>query len=197
MISGDLSLRTAASRSCAATTGSALRTIDISPTAPVRRPPPRDLRTDAAPAQLPAMPVRVVAPIAIKAARPASGRPGLPRTGGIASTSGIIGLTSGTLAAVVSATSGIPPASVMIWCLLPFLRRSTGLGPVRPPPPRARTKPLSINARFPVDPVRLVQTRPRASRGASARPGLVPVAEPPSSRSCRNRSPSSWGDPPS
>ena len=41
--------------------------------APVRRPPPRDLRTDAALAQLPAMPVRVVAPIAIQAARPASG----------------------------------------------------------------------------------------------------------------------------
>ena len=41
--------------------------------APVRRPPPRDVRTDAAPAQLPAMWVRVVAPIAIQAARPASG----------------------------------------------------------------------------------------------------------------------------
>src|SRR4051794_18580176 len=42
-------------------------------TAPVQRPSPRDVRTNAAPPQLPAMPVRVVAPIAIQAARPASG----------------------------------------------------------------------------------------------------------------------------
>src|ERR1700730_12862114 len=41
--------------------------------APVWRPPPRDVWTDAAPAQLPAMRVRVVAPIAIQAARQTSG----------------------------------------------------------------------------------------------------------------------------
>ncbi len=45
--------------------------------APMRRPPSRDVRTDAAPAQLPAMRVRVVASVAIQAGRPATWAPRL------------------------------------------------------------------------------------------------------------------------
>jgi hypothetical protein len=43
-------------------------------------------------------------------------------------------LTSLPLAAVTELASGIPPASVIRWCLLPGLDRSTGLGPVASPP---------------------------------------------------------------
>ena len=75
------------------------------------------------------------------------GRPGLPRTGGTASTACSSSLTSGQLAAVTVAANGIPLASVTTKCLLPFFRRSTGLGPVASPPPRARTCELSIAAR--------------------------------------------------
>lgn len=37
------------------------------------------------------------------------------------------------LAAVTEQARGMPLASVIKWCLLPALPRSTGLGPVSPP----------------------------------------------------------------
>ena len=76
------------------------------------------------------MRVRIVAAVAEQSPRPSRGRLSLPRTGGIASTRSTIGTTSGTFAAVVVAVRGTPWASVITWCLLPFFRRSTGLGPV-------------------------------------------------------------------
>ena len=76
------------------------------------------------------------------------GRPGVPRTGRIASTACSNASTSGGLAAVVVAASGTPPPSVTTKCLRPRLRRSTGLGPVASPPPRAREVPPSIAARL-------------------------------------------------
>src|SRR3954465_10835557 len=52
-----------------------------------------------------------------------------------------------TLAAVTDEASGRPLASVIRWCLVPGLDRSTGLGPVSSPPYADRTKLLSIRAR--------------------------------------------------
>ena len=48
--------------------------------------------------------------------------------------SGANWLMSLTLAAVTEEASGMPLASVITWCLLPGLARSTGLGPVSSPP---------------------------------------------------------------
>jgi hypothetical protein len=72
------------------------------------------------------------------------GRPPLPATGSMASTTSSSSLTSGTLAAVTSAASGIPWASTTAWCLLPLRPRSVGFGPVSSPPPRARVNELVL-----------------------------------------------------
>ncbi len=76
------------------------------------------------------------------------GCPGLPFTAGIATASGINSITSFTLAAVRCATSGMPLASTKRWCFEPSFRRSTGLGPVSSPPPKALTCALSITTRL-------------------------------------------------
>src|SRR4029450_8233467 len=64
----------------------------------------------------------------------------VPRIGGIASTRGGSCVASCALAPVTRQASGVPLASVIKLCLLPSLRRSTGLGPVFSPPkaPAAR-----------------------------------------------------------
>lgn len=73
----------------------------------------------------------------------------LPRTGGIASTSGRSMVPAWTLAAVTTATIGVPSASVRMWCLLPGLPRSVGFGPVASPPqphaPTMRRRPYETS----------------------------------------------------
>src|SRR5262249_16450523 len=118
--------------------------------AAVRRLPTRDPGPDASATHPASVRVRVAAAIAVPFPRPtprAGG--GGAGSGGIASTHAIVGTTSGTFAAVMIAARGMPWASTITACWLPFFRLSTGLGPVLPPPPRARTKRLSIRARLP------------------------------------------------
>ena len=62
------------------------------------------------------------------------GWPTLPPTGGILWNRGANSDTSLRLAGVTDEASGMPQASVIRWCLLPGLDRSTGLGPVASPP---------------------------------------------------------------
>ena len=94
---------------------------------------------DVSPAQSLAVRVRVIVPIPLNARRATARATRLPRTTGIASTSGSDWVMSGALAFVSLAAKGIPRASVMIWCLLPNFLRSVGLGPVASPPEGAST----------------------------------------------------------
>ena len=75
------------------------------------------------------------------------GRPRLPWSGGIASTSGNASCESCRLAPVKRIASGTPRASQIKCRLLPRLARSVGFGPVLVPPHTARTEQLSTTAR--------------------------------------------------
>lgn len=99
-----------------------------------------DQRPDLLAAECLPMRFRVVAAVGEQHAGRLRGLPTTPRIGGIASTSGSSWVTSCALAPVSRQASGMPLASVIRWCLLPSLRRSTGLGPVFSPPkaPAAR-----------------------------------------------------------
>lgn len=61
------------------------------------------------------------------------GRPGLPRTGGTASSRGRSWVTSLRLPLVRMTASEVPLPSVIRWCLEPARPRSTGDGPVWSP----------------------------------------------------------------
>lgn len=116
------------------------------------------------------------------------GRPRLPLMGGMWSIKGISSFTSFTLAADKMATRGMPFLSVAIWCLLPGLRRSVGLGPVLGPPHIARIRALSMIARD--QSIFSGRSTPRAAVRAvvathrqPASPAIV------ANTSCRNRNP--------
>ncbi len=127
-----------------------------------------------------AMRLGVVSSVGVQPIGAASRTPGLPRTGGIASTKGISCPTSAALAPVNVVASGMPPPSVITWCLLPGFERSVGFGPVFSPPPRARQRRTVNNRTRPVDAVGAVDLsqqraragparhRPRASRAVAA-----------------------------
>ncbi|SFQ26930.1 hypothetical protein SAMN04489713_125119 [Actinomadura madurae] len=68
------------------------------------------------------------------------------RIAGNAINKGLNAWLSWTLAAETATTSGSPAASDRTWSLLPFLPRSTGLGPVSVPPLLARTAAASTIA---------------------------------------------------
>ena len=121
---------------------------EYSQPAAVRSVPARDPRADAAPTRSPPVRLRVVRPVRVQDLRRRRGRPRLPRTGGIASTNGSDCVTSWAFAEVTVAANGVPRPSTITWCLLPFLRRSTGLGPVFSPPPTALSERLSTAARY-------------------------------------------------
>src|SRR3954470_18163486 len=147
--------------------------------APVRRPPPRDLRTDAAPAQLPAMRVRVVAPIAIQAARPASGaaRPAAHRWDRVHERDHRIdvGDIGGRRLRHERYPAGIGDDLV----LAPLLAAVDGAG-AGPSATAASAHEAAVDQRpIPVDPIRLVQLGQEPLVELLPDPGLVPVAEPP------------------
>src|SRR5690242_8247982 len=96
----------------------------------------------------------------------------------MASISGMSWVTSCRLPPVSVAASGMPPASVITWCLDPARARSTGLGPVlapllalaratRPPPPATSRSPGGVEP----GQQHLVQPLPHSR--------LVPVPQPP------------------
>ena len=124
------------------------------------------------------------------------GRPGLPRTGGIASTSGIIGLTSGTLAAGRLRHQRDPARvgdHVVLAPLLAAVHRA-GAGLLAP---AARPHEAAVDqGPRPVDLVRRRAARPGATRGASARRRPRSSRAAAASRSCRSRSPSPGAGPP-
>ena len=95
---------------------------------------PGDLGLDATAAELAPTLARVVSAIAIQLARPAARTARRPRTGGMASSNGIISMMSLRLPPVSEQASGVPRPQAIRWCLEPLLERSTGLGPVLVPP---------------------------------------------------------------
>jgi hypothetical protein len=74
--------------------------------------------------------VMVLAAVSHDAASRRRGRPGLPRTDGTASNSGMSCVTSLRLPPVSVTASAIPWPSTSRWRLLPGRARSTGLGPI-------------------------------------------------------------------
>ena len=104
-----------------------------------------------------------------------TGRPGKPRSGGIASTSGKSWVMSWRLAALTRAVSGMPRASVRMWCFDPALRRSVGFGPVFFP--RAMPGPRHCRRGRGLDPIGPSgATRRAAPRAVGARPRRVATA---------------------
>src|SRR3954447_6164591 len=147
--------------------------------APVRRPPPRHLRTDAAPAQLPAMRVRVVAPIAIQAARPASGAgpPAPPR--GDRGHERDPGIDGGDIGGRRLRHERYPAGIGDDLVLAPLLAAVDGAG-AGPSATAASPPEAAVDQRpIPVDPIRLVQLGQEPLVELLPDPGLVPVAEPP------------------
>ena len=102
--------------------------------AAVLRPPLRHHRLDPQLTQSLAVWLRVVAPVAHQRVGLRPRWPAFPATAGSSLKSGANSLTSWMLAAVTLEASGMPWPSVITWCLLPGLARSTGLGPVFSPP---------------------------------------------------------------
>ena len=90
------------------------------------------------------------------------GRPRLPRTGGIASTSGSSSRMSLWFPALSESASGVPRPQVTVWCLEPLRARSTGLGPVFSPPQRR------VRASYRSPPATSRSGRPRAALRAAA-----------------------------
>src|SRR4051812_29827614 len=147
--------------------------------APVRRPPPRDVRTDAAPAQRPAMRVRVVAPIAIQAARPASGpaRPAAYRWDRVHERDHRIDV--GDIGGRRLRHQWYPARIGDDLVLAPLLATVDG---ARAGPSATAASPheAAVDQRpIPVDPIRLVQLGQEPLVELLPDPGLVPVAEPP------------------
>src|SRR5260221_597989 len=106
----------------------------------------------------------------------------------MASTSGKSWVTSWRLAAVSSAVSGMPRASVRMWCFDPALRRSVGFGPVffpraAPAPRHCRRGPASD----PVGPAGVI--RPAGPRAVGARHRRVATAPIVANRCCPSHSP--------
>ena len=105
------------------------------------------------------------------------GRPRRPRTGGIASISGMSRVTSLRLPPVSDTASGMPCASVIRCCLAPDPARSAGPGPVlgRPSSP-ARASRRSPPATSPVRPRRATQPAAIHAAAATLRPDASPAA---------------------
>ena len=85
-----------------------------------------DTSADSLGAQQSAVFVMVVGPVGVDDSGPMMGRPRLPAMAGIASMSGRSWVMSWWLPPVSDAANGIPPASVIMWCLGPGRPRSTG-----------------------------------------------------------------------
>jgi hypothetical protein len=164
--------------------------------APMRRPPSRDVRTDAAPAQLPAMRVRVVASVAIQAGRPATWAPRLAahRWNRIHQRDHRIDVGDVGGRRVRHERN---PARIGDDLVLapPLAGGRQGSGPSVHHRGRARSCCRSAPAPNRSCPPRAA--RPAASRGASAKPRLGSSRGASSSRSYRNRSPSPEAGPPS
>src|SRR5205085_8864838 len=124
------------------------------------------------------------------------GLPGLPLMAGIASISGSSCVTSCALAAVKITASGIPPPSVITWCLLPAFALSVGLGPVfcplLKPAPKSYQQPR-VTSRV----GRHYATSPAATRASVAIHRLLASRAAVASTSCHYRSPSLGVSPPS
>src|SRR4051812_253088 len=107
---------------------------------------------------------------------------------------------SWTLAAEGTAPSGMPSVATTMWCLVPALPRSVGLGPVSSPPRLARTEQLSTTtsqaaAPGPARTIRTRATRTRRSRAVALhssrrRRRVEPQARPAAARSSRHCTPS-------
>ena len=139
---------------------------------------PGDLRLDTAAAQLAPAFARVVGAVAVSRFGRRRGRPRRPRTGGIASTSGIIWVMSLRLPPVSPTVSGVPRPQTIRWCLEPLRERSTGLGPVLRPPKRPHVRAVDRRSR-PVDPLRLIELREQQLVQPLPDAGLLPLAQPP------------------
>src|SRR5262245_44924682 len=113
----------------------------------MRRPLVGDERLDAALAQLLPFGFGGIGPVPVHRLGPAAWVPRFAPHGGMASTNGSSWVTSLVFALVTLAARGMPWPSVTMWCLLPNLLRSVGLGPVFSPPPKARANDASTVAR--------------------------------------------------
>ncbi len=149
---------------------------DFPQAAAVRRPPLGDVRLDAQPGQYPPRRVAVVAPVGVQRIGQFLGPSGLALDLGKVSTNGMISRWSLRLASAVWMANGTPCRSTYSVCFEPFFPRSTGLGPVCSPPPKARTMTASTITRSGSSLSAFRNSRNR-STCSDPKPHLFPAAE--------------------
>ena len=132
--------------------------------------------------------LRIVATVALQDVGPSARPLRRPRTGGKSATEASRWVMSLTFAAVTCASSGIPRASVTVWCLDLALRRSVGFspvffprasrGPTRCPPPSSAGRAVPVGA-----------ARRGGSHASPARRRPVPTSPSVASTCCLSRIP--------
>src|SRR5919112_4225552 len=105
------------------------------------------------------------------------GRPTLPGTGAMPSTSGSSWVTSLRFPPVSATARGRPAASTSRWCLEPMRARSTREGPVSPPSKSPDVARVHYPAR-PVDPAGGVQAAEELAVQPLPHPCALPLPEP-------------------